>query len=874
MVAAEPMSVRRRDGLREAEGSGEARQVGRGGATRAKTAAFCALLALAHTLGCGGGVRSGEPPRLVRTEPSFAGPLVLGERSYFEAQGLDVLVFSNSYNGLFDDSKMSGIELIHHGVRTATNGDVRLDATPEQWDAIPQFVRRVADPGSNTVEAFSRYATPGFDFSVRAHGSGAVLDIGVHSQQPLPQEMVGKVGFNLEFLPAAYFEKAYLMDGRPGLFPSYPTGLKEQPGTAPFLLASGHTLVLAPEDPERTVVIVSKQAELELYDGRGKAQNGWFVVRSRLPEGQSGTLLEWSLSAGTAGGWIRPPVIAHSQAGYHPAQRKVAVVELDRRSVAVGKSTLYRVEADGSREIALQAEPARWGRYARYDYAQLDFSQVRQEGLYVLEHGGVVTAPFPIASDVYERAWHSTLDIYLPVQMDHVLVNEAYRVWHGASHLDDAVQAPVSHEHFDLYAQGPTTDTQYSPGEHIEGLNVGGWYDAGDYDIRTQTQYHTVLQLIHAWEAFGIDRDTTLVDRAAKYVDLHVPDGKPDVLQQIEHGTLALLAQHRAVGHAIPGIIVPTLSQYTHLGDGLTMTDNLVHDPGKGQNDSDGLTSGKPDDRWAFTSRSSALNYGSSAALAAASRALVQYAPALSRECLETAEKVWAEEATHPPYTFRHGNTTGGPLEAEQLAAPTEQAIATKKSVYTQWLQGAGAELQEHFRFHAASAVRLLPLMDGAFRERVKQLAADYARQLAERDRQNPFGVEITEGGWAGNGRVVGDAITAYWLHKAFPKLIDRERVLTGLSYLFGTHPGSDISFVSNVGARSKKVAYGMNRADYSFIAGGVVPGVLMVKPDFPENKEDWPFLWGENEYVVALAASYLFLVNAALDLLEDPSAL
>jgi hypothetical protein len=26
-------------------------------------------------------VQSGEPPRIVRTEPSFAGPLVLGERS-------------------------------------------------------------------------------------------------------------------------------------------------------------------------------------------------------------------------------------------------------------------------------------------------------------------------------------------------------------------------------------------------------------------------------------------------------------------------------------------------------------------------------------------------------------------------------------------------------------------------------------------------------------------------------------------------------------------------------------------------------------------------------------------------------------------------
>lgn len=71
--------------------------------------------------------------------------------------------------------------------------------------------------------------------------------------------------------------------------------------------------------------------------------------------------------------------------------------------------------------------------------------------------------------------------------MDHMFVNEAYRVWHGASHLDDARQAPVSHEHFDLYAQGPTTDSPFKPGEHIPDLNIGGWFDAGDFDLRTQT---------------------------------------------------------------------------------------------------------------------------------------------------------------------------------------------------------------------------------------------------------------------------------------------------------------------------------------------------------------------------------------------------
>jgi len=59
--------------------------------------------------------------------------------------------------------------------------------------------------------------------------------------------------------------------------------------------------------------------------------------------------------------------------------------------------------------------------------------------------------------------------------MDHISVNEAYRVWHGAAHLDDALQAPLNHQHFDGFQMGKTTETKYKPGERIPGMNRGGW---------------------------------------------------------------------------------------------------------------------------------------------------------------------------------------------------------------------------------------------------------------------------------------------------------------------------------------------------------------------------------------------------------------
>lgn len=74
---------------------------------------------------------------------------------------------------------------------------------------------------------------------------------------------------------------------------------------------------------------------------------------------------------------------------------------------------------------------------------------------------------------------------------------------------------------------------------------------------------------------------------------------------------------------------------------------------------------------------------------------------------------------------------------------------------------------------------------------------------------------------------------------------------------------------VSGIGARSHTAAYGTNRADYSFIPGGIVPGIVIIPPDFPEMKTDWPFHWYEGEYVIPMAPAHTFLAHAAADLVK-----
>ena len=817
-------------------------------------------------------------------------PLKINDKQYFEKRGLDVLVFTNEYNGMFFDEKTAGVELIHHGVRTATGGAVRLSPTPEQWDQIPKVVNRKVDPASNTVEVTLRYEAFGFDSRLVVTPDGAGFRIAAFLDKPVPAELEGRAGLNLEFRPSQYWEHTYLVDGRPGIFPRYPAGpttslpaakrIRQFEGHSTFDLhghpdyiealpiAAGKTLLMAPEDAERSVTIRSLSGDLQLLDGRNLAQNGWYIVRTLLATKTTGKVAEWYVEPHTIPNWTRTPVVGFSQVGYHPSQPKRAVIELDMNDTPLPAASLIEIRPDGKQVEKMKAKVEPWGKYLRYNYVVADFSSVKDPGLYLIQYGTQKTGAFPIATDVYERVWHPTLDVFFPVQMDHMFVNEAYRVWHGAAHLDDAVQAPLNEQHFDGYRTGATTNTPYKPGERIPGLAVGGWFDAGDFDIEGVSHAMTVSSFVATWEAFRPQHDQTLIDQGLRFVDIHRPDGKPDVLQQIEHGALQIAAQYRSIGRLVRGIVDGELHRYHHLGDGSTQTDNLIYDPSLKPYESDGRRSGTPDDRWVYTEDSPAANYSGIGALAAASRALRGFNDSLATDCLALAKKAYAEErartkASAPPSGFEAAFGQFAELTAvmQLMAATKEQAYADRfnQLVWPALDRNAGMTLQV--------AARAIPVMDAAYAQRLRSYVLKYKVDLDGMFKQNPYGVPIATRGWAGNSQVIGWATTNYYLHEAYPDLVGTDLVTRGLDYIFGTHPAHNYSFVSAVGNRSKHLAYGNNRADFTFIAGGVVPGVLILKPDYPENMDDWPFLWGENEYTIGLGADYVFLANAAQEL-------
>ena len=799
---------------------------------------------------------------LITSASLCAQDLKLNDLEYFERQGVNVLVFSNSFNGGFNDEKNSGIEIIHHGVRTVQGGAVRLNNTPEQWDLVPKMTNRKVDKANGSIEVTMRYDDYDFESRAVVTAKGKAVEIAVYLDKPVPEKLVGEAGFNIEFLPSQYWLKTFIMDGRLNRFPRYATSQtitrpnSEKPrqfkgfktyddrGTDRFVdpmpLETGHSLTIATDDPERLISINSDDAELKLYDGRMLAQNGWFVLRSVLPAEKTGKVVTWTVEPHAIPNWIRQPNIGFSQIGYTPEQPKVAVIELDKNDKPQSTATLMRIKQDGTTEQAFQGAISNWGPYYKYNYVKFDFSSVRQPGVYYIQYGQTKTNDFLIDEHVYDKITDATTDVWVPIHMNHMYVTEGYRTWHGEPFKEGYLQAPES-DHFDLHRQGAQTDTKYKPYELIPGLNIGGYFDAGDFDIETGSNINVVQNFIRTWELFHPQRDETFVSEQQRYVELHRPDGVPDVLQFIEHGVLNLVAQAEQIGHMASTLSNSVLDNYHHLGDAASITDGLHYDPSLKPYEvsADGKSSGTPDDMWAFTTRNPSLDLQAAGVFTSAARVLRGYNDELADRAQKQADRLRKE--------------------AQELMKQRRRPRDRQAEADNDWLTGTGDGNYRNVARNLQTMLDSIPMKGNDYKQKLRPAVQQYAEYIKSFDTQNPYGVPIGLGNWAGVNAVLNFGITVNYAHIYFPDIISKDEVYRVANWLYGCHPYHNYSFVAVVGAtRPKQVFYGNNRADFSAIPGNVAPGLLFRKPDHFENYDDWPFLWGQNEGTIAGNTQYV----------------
>ena len=164
------------------------------------------------------------------SDKHYHGFVLDSDTGYFRNDGVDVMAFDDIY----PVGHQSGVSIIMHGTRIATNGDIRFEQTPGQWQPVPKQKERTLNKEQNTIttklgypdydahlKGFNPMIYPDFefDYEVSVKGQSDSVIVTVSLDEPLPEKYVGKLCFNMELFPGELFGKPWITDGKQGIFP-------------------------------------------------------------------------------------------------------------------------------------------------------------------------------------------------------------------------------------------------------------------------------------------------------------------------------------------------------------------------------------------------------------------------------------------------------------------------------------------------------------------------------------------------------------------------------------------------------------------------------------------------------------------------------
>src|SRR6202167_4737385 len=118
----------------------------------------------------------------------------VNDKNYLDTQGFSVFLYDSTYHPVFVDQKNTAMEMILHGARIATNGDVRLMPTPEQWDLVATLKGRKADKATSRLTADLAFPTFDLSYTLEVAAEPGGVRVSINLEKPLPQRLAGRGG--------------------------------------------------------------------------------------------------------------------------------------------------------------------------------------------------------------------------------------------------------------------------------------------------------------------------------------------------------------------------------------------------------------------------------------------------------------------------------------------------------------------------------------------------------------------------------------------------------------------------------------------------------------------------------------------------------
>ena len=166
----------------------------------------------------------------------------------------------------------------------------------------------------------------------------------------------------------------------------------------------------------------------------------------------------------------------------------------------------------------------------------------------------------------------------------------------------------------------------------------------------------------------------------------------------------------------------------------------------------DGKSSGTPDDMWAFTTRNAWLDFRAATMFAAASRALEGYNDNLSKRALAQSKRLMQEANA----LMAQDNNNNSRRMGNYMATNLQLYAATHEQSYLDnFKQQIWAAMDDNAVNNMQIALDAIPYMDEAYKQRLRPYIQKYQEYIISFDKDNPYGVPIGLGNWAGSGNVV-----------------------------------------------------------------------------------------------------------------------
>ena len=328
---------------------------------------------------------------------SVAPALHLNELEYLEMPGLNVMLAHDYY----PEGHQGGVGIIQNGLRVATNGDIRLDRTPGQWQPVPKVGKRVVDRATGEISL--RAGVPGRVEepqglqpgrlprpALRLHGARAARRARPSASSSTSSSRCPTSGSARS--ASTWSCSRGSSSGRPARPRRRPASSRarrtararstRRASTRSRRSPRGSGSSIAPEsDRQRMTIEDVTGGGLELVDGRGQHNNGWFVVRSLVAKGATKGAVDWLVTPHAIPGFDVGPHRPGLAGRLPPEAAEVGDrrARRPRHAAAADRRLAHHARPAPSRRRC-EAPPQAWGRFLRYDYLRLDFTSVETPG--------------------------------------------------------------------------------------------------------------------------------------------------------------------------------------------------------------------------------------------------------------------------------------------------------------------------------------------------------------------------------------------------------------------------------------------------------------------------------------------------------------